>query len=127
MLKAVPGAGEYIFANPKTGTKWSDVKKWWATVKKEVGLDAPGLLRFHDLRANAGIRVEEKAGAYAAQMLLGHKNPKTKQIYLDLTPERAQAAAKALADFFKLAPEASGINVAQRPERKIANVAESTH
>jgi integrase len=127
MFKAIPGSGEYIFANPKTGTRWSDVKKWWEAAKKKAGLDAPGLLRFHDLRANAGIRVEEKAGAYAAQMLLGHKNPKTTQIYLDLTPERAQAAAKALAEFFKVTPPTSGTNVAQRPERKNTNVAVSTH
>jgi len=103
------------------------LKKQIPINEKKVGLDTPGLLIFHDLRANAGIRVEEKAGAYAAQMLLGHKNPKTTQIYLDLTPERAQAAAQALADFFRLAPKESGTNVGQGQRQNAASVVESTH
>jgi|WetSurSiteA1Bulk_404760.scaffolds.fasta_scaffold07848_3 integrase len=126
-LRAIPEAGEYIFANPKTGTKWTDVKKWWEMAKTKSGIDSPATLRFHDLRANAGVRVEEKAGAYAAQVLLGHKSPKTTQLYLDLTPERAQAAAKALADFFKVGPSVGGTKEAQGQERKASSVAESTH
>jgi integrase len=127
VLKAIPGKSEYIFTNPQTGTKWNDIKKWWESAKKAAGLDAPGLLRFHDLRANAGIRVEEKAGAYSAQVLLGHKNPKTTQIYLDLTPERAQAAAQALADFFKVTPQEGGTNVAQPQTHGHATAEYSTH
>lgn len=127
ILRAIPEAGEYIFANPKTRTKWTDVKKWWEMAKTKSGIDSPATLRFHDLRANAGVRVEEKAGAYAAQVLLGHKSPKTTQLYLDLTPERAQAAAKALADFFKVGPSVGGTEVAQGLERKASSVAESTH
>jgi integrase len=127
ILKAIPGTGEYIFTNPETGTKWTDVKKWWTATKKKAGLDAPGLLRFHDLRANAGIRVEEKAGRLAAQTLLNHKSQRTTEIYLHLTPERDQAAAKALADFFSMTPEECGTSVAQTPGRESASVAVSTH
>lgn len=127
ILKAMPGTGEYIFTNPKTGTKWNDLKKWWEAAKKKAGLDAPGLLRFHDLRANAGIRVEEKAGRLAAQTLLNHKSQRTTEIYLHLTPERDQAAAKALADFFSMTPGECGTNVAQTQNRESASIAVSTH
>jgi len=127
ILKAIPGTGEYIFTNPKTGTKWNDIKKWWESAKKKAGLDAPGLLIFHDLRANAGIRVEEKAGRFAAQTLLNHKSQKTTERYLHLTPERDQAAAKALADFFQMEPEERGTNVAQDPVPIDANTSVSTH
>ena len=34
VLKAIPGTGEYLFSNPKTGTKWRDIKKWWEAAKK---------------------------------------------------------------------------------------------
>jgi integrase len=127
ILKAIPGTGEYIFTNPKTGTKWNDIKKWWESAKKKAGLDAPGLLIFHDLRANAGIRVEEVAGRFAAQTLLNHKSQKTTEMYLHLTPERDQAAAKALADFFQMEPEEGGTNVAQTPVPINANVSALTH
>ena len=98
ILKAVPDKGEFIFTNPETGTRWVDCKKWWMAAKKGAGLDAPGLLRFHDLRANGGTRVNEKAGLYAAQMFLGHKSQKTTQNYLQIPPENANVAAEVLAE-----------------------------
>lgn len=114
LLRELPEAGEYLFTNPATGRRWNDISKWWAVALKKVGLDQPGFLRFHDLRANAGTRAEEKAGAFAAQDLLGHKSRKTTEIYLNLTPERALAAAKALNEFYGTAQaQTGGTDVAQ--------------
>ena len=127
ILKAVPGKGEFIFMNPETETRWNDIKKWWMAAKKTAGLDAPGLLRFHDLRANCGTRVNERAGLYAAQTILGHKSQKTTQNYLQVPPERAQVAAQVLADFLKVASETPGTNVAQAPSQAVPSSAESTH
>jgi integrase len=124
-LRALPRKSEFIFTNPETGTHWKDIDKWWEKAKAAAGLGDEDFV-FHDLRANAGVRVEEVAGAYAAQMLLGHKNLKTTEIYLNLTPERAQAAARVLADFFKVEPE-GGTNVAQAPPRAHSSSAVSTH
>ncbi len=127
ILKAQPGKGKYVFENPATGTRWNDVKKWWEAAKKTVGLDEPGLLRFHDLRANAGTRVNEKAGLFAAQTLLGHRDQKTTQRYLQVPPEKAQVAAEILADFVKAANGSPGTDVSQSPSRRHLSSAESTH
>lgn len=128
ILKPIPGTYECVFTNPKTGTDWKAIKKRRDAAKKNVGLDAPDLLIFHDLRANAGIRVEEEAGRFAAQTLLNHKSQKTTDMYLHLTPERDQAAAaKALADFFQVEPEGGGTDVAQISVPIKAYVSVSTH
>jgi integrase len=106
IFEAIARIGEYIFTNPETGTRWNDIKKWWMAAKTKAGLgDAD--LTFHDLRANAGTRTAEKAGGHAAQMLLGHKSATTTARYLGLSAESAEAAAKALDDFYGPAPDDS--------------------
>lgn len=126
-LSEIPGDGEFLFTNPKTGSRWKDIKKWWAEAVSKVGCGARGEFIFHDLRANFGTRVAQKAGAYAAQRLLGHKIARTTEIYLSLTPEQILTAAKAATEFFSLAPEISGTEVAQSPIRKSSNVTKSMH
>lgn len=118
-LRAIPEAGEYIFSNPKTGTKWTDVKKWWEMAKTKSGIDSPATLRFHDLRANAGVRVEEKAGlrgltihalrhtaasrmletgvdVMSVSQLLGHSDLKITMRYLHPKAEQKRAAIEKL-------------------------------
>jgi integrase len=126
-LKEIRGDSEFLFTNPKTGSRWKDIKKWWADAVTKAGRGARGEFVFHDLRANFGTRVAQKAGAYAAQRLLGHKNAKTTEIYLSLTPEQILAAAKAATEFFKVLPETGGTEVTQPRIIKGQSVAKSMH
>jgi integrase len=93
----------------------------------KLGYGTRGEFIFHDLRANFGTRVAQKAGAYAAQRLLAHKNAGTTEIYLSLTPEQILSAAKTASEFFRATPDTGGTGVAQPKLKKVLSVAESTH
>lgn len=45
--------GEFLFTNPKTGTKYTTIKTGWLTDCRIAGLSN---LRFHDLRHTFGTR-----------------------------------------------------------------------
>lgn len=99
ILASIPRLGPYVFTNPRTGTRLKDIAKWWSEAKEGAGMGDEDFT-FHDLRANAGTRVANEAGLFAAQMLLDHKNGATTAKYLNRTLEAGVAATKALEDFF---------------------------
>jgi len=58
-LKANKGC-KYLFVNPKTGTRFTDIKNSWNGILKKAGLNGkPGVdkIRFHDLRHTAATKL----------------------------------------------------------------------
>lgn len=73
-------ASLYVICGPD-GAKWKtgQVRSRWDTACRRAGVDNAHM---HDIRARAGSDVEAEGGLKAAQSLLGHKNPRTTEIYL---------------------------------------------
>jgi integrase len=130
ILESIPKLGEYVFTNPKTGTRWKDIAKWWNEAREAAGLGDLDFT-FHDLRANAGTRTAEKAGLFAAQMLLDHKNGATTARYLNKTLETGSAAAKALEDFYsedrggEAEVQVTGTKVGQGKQQELLSIEKS--
>lgn len=66
----------YVFKSPKTGTKFSDIRKVWTRIKKEAKINKP--FRIHDIRhllANTSIN-ELGLSSNVAAAILGHSTTK---------------------------------------------------
>jgi integrase len=89
---------EYIFTNPRTGTRYKDVKKAYKELLKDAGIAD---LWFHDLRHSfataAGNDPTVSLPALAAT--LGHKNVKTTMIYTHATDEGKRRVVEAAERF----------------------------
>jgi integrase len=96
----------YLFTNPRTGTRYKDVKKAYKRLLKEAGIDD---LWFHDLRHSfataAGDNPNVSLPALAAT--LGHRNVKTTMIYTHATDEGKRRVVEA-ADRFRQAKSQGG-------------------
>ena len=77
---------EYLFTNPRTGTRYKDVKKAFKRLLQDAGIDN---LWFHDIRHSfataAGDSPDVSLPALAET--LGHKSIKTTMIYTHATDE----------------------------------------
>ena len=77
---------EYLFTNPRTGTRYKEVKKAFKRLLKDAGIDG---LWFHDIRHSfataAGDSPDVSLPALAET--LGHKSIKTTMIYTHATDE----------------------------------------
>lgn len=92
--------GEYLFTNPRTGTRYKNVKKAFKRVLKDAGIDD---LWFHDIRHSfataAGDSPDVSLPALAET--LGHKNIKTTMIYTHATDEGKRRVVDAAERFGK--------------------------
>lgn len=80
--KMLPRQSEYIFANPKTGQPFNDIRKCYDKIMKAA--EIPNM-RIHDLRHNfASMAVNQGLSLYVVQHLLGHASPQTTQRYAHL-------------------------------------------
>ena len=86
-------AGKYVFVNPTTGTRLTDIKKAFRTACELAGIRG---LVWHDLRATFATRLGE-AGyeAFTIASLLGHANIRTTQRYVRATERNKRAAVQA--------------------------------
>ena len=83
-------ASEYVFVNPKTGTRYKDIKRSFNHAVKMSGIEK---LRFHDLRHTFATRLIEKSvDIVVAKELLGHANISTTMIYVHSDAERKTKA-----------------------------------
>lgn len=81
---------EYVFANPKTGRPFDNIRKSFLNAVKKAGLKD---LRFHDLRhAFASNLVRKGVDLYVVQQLLGHSTPKMTQRYAHIRPDHFKSA-----------------------------------
>lgn len=85
-LKALPKDEEavYVFANPKTGDVYGDIKKSWATTMRRAKIEN---FRFHDLRHSFASRlVQAGVPIIVVKELLGHRDITTTMRYAHLAP-----------------------------------------
>lgn len=92
---------EYLFVNPKTGTRFTTIQNSWNGILKEAGLKGkPGVdkLRFHDLRHTAATNLARsgKDMKFIAQYL-GHSDVRTSARYIHYSDEDLKEGAEILA------------------------------
>ena len=92
---------EYLFVNPKTGSRFYAIQNSWNGVLKEAGLEGkPGVdkLRFHDLRHTAATNLGRngKDIKFIAQ-ILGHSDVRTSARYIHYSDEDLKEGAEFLA------------------------------
>ncbi|MDR0653273.1 MAG: site-specific integrase [Synergistaceae bacterium] len=87
---------DLVFPSPKTGKRFTDIKKAWHSLTKTANLSG---WRFHDLRhyfgstlANSGIH------PLVIKSLMGHKNLSTTERYAHVADKAKTAAMEALAN-----------------------------
>jgi len=91
---------DYLFVNPKTGSRYTTVQNSWNSILKKAGLEGkPGVdkLRFHDLRHTAATNLARKGKdiKFIAQYL-GHKDVRTSARYIHYSDEDLKEGAEVL-------------------------------
>jgi integrase len=99
-LKQNP-ASEYIFTNPKTGTRFTTIQNSWKDIVAKAGLTGkPGVdrLRFYDLRHTAATSLARagKDMEFIAQYL-GHSDVRTSARYIQYSDEDLRDGAEIFA------------------------------
>lgn len=88
---------EYVFTNPYTGTKYTDIKKCFKTVCKLANVKN---LRFHDLRHTGATRmVAAGVPLPVVKEILNHASIQTTMRYAHTMREQEISAVEALANF----------------------------
>ncbi len=81
---------EYIFANPKTGKPFNNIRKSFLSAVRKAELNG---LKFHDLRHVFATQLVSKGvDLYVVQQLLGHSSPKMTQRYAHIQPDHFKSA-----------------------------------
>ena len=91
---------EYLFVNPRTGTKYTRIQNSWTTIIQEIGFKGkPGVdrIRFHDLRHTAATNLARsgKDMKFIAQYL-GHTDVKTSARYIHYSDKDLKEGAETL-------------------------------
>lgn len=95
-IREIKKEGEYIFHNPKTGTRIRDFYRSWNATRKAAGISD---LRFHDLRHTAAtLMVQGGIDLVTVGDILGHSNIRMTVKYAHSTPESRVRAVNILAD-----------------------------
>ena len=86
---------DFLFINPKTHRRYTNINKTWKRLKTEAGLPH---LRLHDLRHQfASQLVNAGHSLYEVQQILGHSDPTVTTRYAHLSSRTLQGAAESAA------------------------------
>ena len=93
-LRERAGDVEYVFVNPDTGTRYTDVKKSFSAVCRKANITD---FRFHDLRHTFGTRLAD-AGVDVVKIkeLMGHASIVTTMRYIHATDQGKRGAITVL-------------------------------
>src|ERR687896_451737 len=88
---------EYVFVNPDTGTRYTDVKKSFSAACREAGITN---FTFHDLRHTFGTRLAD-AGVDVVKIkeLMGHASIVTTMRYIHATDRGKRRAITVLSEY----------------------------
>ena len=112
LMQADRKGGEFLFTNPKTGTRYTTIKTAWLTACRNAGLSN---LRFHDLRHTFGTRAADAGVPLPAiRDVMGHRSIQTTERYAHATDEGKRRAVEAIHSQSKKI-------VTELSQRKIAN------
>jgi integrase len=91
------GDAEYVFVNPDTGTRYTDVKKSFSAACRKAGITD---FRFHDLRHTFGTRLAD-AGVDVVKIkeLMGHASIVTTMRYIHATDRGKRGAITVLSEY----------------------------
>lgn len=94
ILKELPKISEYVFSNPQTKTKYTDIDNVFSRAVKKSGIKH---ITFHQLRHTAATRMVERGiDLIVVKEILGHEDISTTQRYSHPVPERTQEAINIL-------------------------------
>ena len=96
-LRERAGDAEYVFVNPDTGTRYTDVKKSFSAACRNAGITD---FRFHDLRHTFGTRLAD-AGVDVVKIkeLMGHASIVTTMRYIHATDQGKRGAIVVLSEY----------------------------
>ena len=101
-LRDQAGDAEYVFTNPDTGTRYTDIKKSFSAACREAGITN---FTFHDLRHTFASRLVMAGVALpTVQALMGHKTIAMTLRYTHLTMGHKQRAVRLLESVTEKAP-----------------------
>jgi integrase len=99
LLQLCEGAGdaEYVFVNPTTETRYTDIKKSFTAACQEAGITG---FTFHDLRHTFGTRLAD-AGVDVVKIkeLMGHASIVTTMRYMHATDQGKRGAITVLSEY----------------------------
>ena len=98
-LREQAGDAEYVFTNPDTGTRYTDIKKSFSAACREAGITN---FTFHDLRHTFGTRLAD-AGVDVVKIkeLMGHSSIVTTMRYIHATDQGKRGAITVLSEYRK--------------------------
>jgi integrase len=96
-LREQAGSAEYVFTNPDTGTRYTDIKKSFSAACREAGITN---FTFHDLRHTFGTRLAD-AGVDVVKIkeLMGHSSIVTTMRYIHATDQGKRGAITVLSEY----------------------------
>jgi integrase len=96
-LSQQSGNAEYVFTNPATGTRYTDLKKSFSAACREAGITN---FTFHDLRHTFGTRLAD-AGVDVVKIkeLMGHASIVTTMRYIHATDQGKRGAIVVLSEY----------------------------
>lgn len=99
ILESMDRKFEIIFANPKTGARFTSIFYSWNHARERVGMVD---LRIHDLRHSyASFLINNGGSIYECQKLLGHSNFAMTQRYAHLSQSKLRSASNVVSDIIK--------------------------
>ena len=122
-LRDQAGETEFVFTNPDTGTRYTDIKKSFSAACREAGITN---FTFHDLRHTFGTRLAD-AGVDVVKIkeLMGHASIVTTMRYIHATDQRKRGAITVLSDYRQQRSRKDGHKLVTNEKRQAGQPAAS--
>ena len=97
VLKSIPVLSEYVFTNPKTKTKYQNIKKTFSRAVEKAKIPH---ITFHELRHTVASRLNEQGvDILTIKEILDHSNITTTQLYTHTPRKNVLDAVNILDDY----------------------------
>jgi integrase len=122
-LRDQAGDLEYVFTNPDTRTRYTDIKKSFSAACREAGITN---FTFHDLRHTFGTRLAD-AGVDVVKIkeLMGHASIVTTMRYIHATDQGKRGAITVLSEYRQQRRQKAGHKLVTNEKRQALQPAAS--